>query len=116
MKGLIAVLVLSSLAVAQSNFTAQQLNDGLASADRVQAKNGSDDDMYQALYATAFIQGVAAGLQIGHQICPTQFVSGAATAQIVKNFLLAHPERWHQTAAVLAADALKAVYPCKDAK
>ena len=60
----------------------------------------------------AFILGVADGLSIGKQICPSLRGWTFVAPRVVRTYIAAHPEALSNGAAIVVLLALREKYPC----
>jgi hypothetical protein len=60
-----------------------------------------------------YVQSVVDYVEGMHFICVLDPVRNRQLIAIVSKYLNEHPERWHESAFILAGDALQAAFPCK---
>lgn len=73
----------------------------------------SDCSGVNGAYGKGVCMGVFFGLEVLPLYCPPKGATNGQAIQIIKNFLAAHPERWQESGAGLAEEALVGVWPCR---
>jgi len=72
-----------------------------------------DSTRFQSGFAQGFVMGLSIGLSgIGYFCPPPGSIQGQGY-DVVKKYLEDHPENRHESAAVLAMDALRQSFPCE---
>ena len=74
----------------------------------------SGDNTFQSGLCMGFVAGISDAMSIAAiKACFPPGVTAGQTADVVKRFLGQHPERRHEAAAGLVAQALSEAFPCK---
>jgi hypothetical protein len=109
----IAALLVSTQAGAAIGFqTGNALMENLRAGDKIESGGGGQFDLANAMEGQGYILGVHDSLS-GSYICTPRGVNIGQLVAIVKKYLLAHPEKLHDSAAFLVSVALSEAFPCK---
>jgi hypothetical protein len=74
----------------------------------------SGDNAFQSGLCMGFVAGISDAMSLAAiKACFPPGVTVGQTADVVKRFLGQHPERRHEAAAGLVAQALSEAFPCK---
>lgn len=70
-------------------------------------------DAAQLSWCRGYISGVLEGLLSYRVLCTPEGFTGAQGTAIVRNYLNAHPDRWHHAPASLIVAAMREALPCR---
>ncbi len=94
---------------------------GVASADALTGIELQTACNVQAPDCIAFVMGMTQGVrygqaysQQGYKICVPDDATAGQLEQVVQKYLREHPEKLHESAGSLSAEAIYAAFPCRN--
>lgn len=113
MKRFLAIYLLCATAGTHAQ-TGGELRDDLTFGESIR-RNHPTEHSYIAGYGEGLVAGVLDDMALSGGLClPDEFQNKQAYV-IVKNYIDAHPEKWHLPAAGLVRTALLQFFACKSA-
>lgn len=109
---LVSVLTLLSTVASAGFVDGYQLKTWSEATNRVQNGGDSPSDVHEEAYFIGYVSGVS-DVADGAVFCSPPNAKLGQLMGVVSKYLLANPEKWNQSAALLAVEALRQAFPCQ---